>query len=238
MPDIPASPKIGTLPDGRSYVTVPSGKHQRREFWQTLVMSALLVGVVVACYGLNKIVPEGAWGNRFLNNLCLSTFSTSSPWLWYWVPFAILQNMIKKVSPLRLRLWWHEGLLVLGLGVVAFVISFDCAPTGEAFGILNGALITFMGGVTGHLLRSANIKATFASIVDPSRPLWRRAGTVALCVAAVMLGVVALNYVVFQAAWRTFSIALWGYIALLLWGILVSRLAQDRRRLNVAEIPA
>ena len=238
MSEPPSLSKIGTLPDGRSYVIVPSAKSQSKDLWATVILFGSLIGLAISYFWIKKLVPEAMWGARFLNNLCLGSYTANPMWVWCWMPLWLVQTVITQVSPIRLRTWRGAGLSIAGLVVVALTLALGIGEMTEPFAVLNGLWIVYMGLVFGHLLRGGNIKPMLAGITDPSLSVARRAGRVALCVATVVLAVVVLNYLVFQAGWQAVSAATWGYTAVFMWGLVVSRLSQERPRHNPAEIPA
>ncbi len=226
MTDHPLSPKIGTLADGRSYVTYPSKRRVSKDTWRFLGWLVFWLAVAAAYFCIANMAPENFWHTRFLHNLTIS--DPHGPGFF---PFAILPSLL----PPRWRgpvvlLWW-----ALSLAVVAAVVDLGFASTIEVYGVANSLWLWLAGFAVGDALRWPRLRTLFGRLNDRTVDSVQRAFGGIMIVAGAVVLVVLANYFL-GGQWLASGRMVDGaYLACFVWGWIMSYLLKPKLETKAAD---
>ena len=224
MPEPTMSPKIGTLPDGRSYVTYPSAKRYRKETWSFLGGLVVLVSAVVACAYINSRIPAAVWHVHFLDNLTIS--DPRGPGFF---PFGYLPGLLLVRWRGSVVLPWS----LLSLTAVALIVDLAFSSTIELYGLGNSVWAWLGGFAVGDALRWSRVRKLLGRVNDLKVDIVERAWVGVMVVIALIVLVVMARFLLGGQWLGSARPVDWAYLACFAGGWLVSYILKPKAEITV-----
>lgn len=219
MSDNPLSPKIGTLPDGRSYITFPSKRRISKETWRFLAWLVFWLAVVVVYFSVFRWVPDTFWHARFLNNLTIS--DPDGPGF---IPYGFLPSLLAPRWREKVLFLW----LVVSLATVALVVDLAFTSTIDIYGVGNSFWLWLAGFAVGDALRWSRARKLFSYLNDPRVDIVDRAFGGIMVVAGAVALLVLANYFL-GGQWLASGRMVDGaYLTCFVWGWIMSYLLKPK----------